>query len=146
MKCIRCNTEWDTDKKIIYPDKCPFCGTVIHGIQQDAAGILHDIVEKYGGSIISDKELLFEAITEYLSYVDINAYDQLSLIRSAVEEGVGDILSPAVGKEIYWWNKQNKLAINHITATMYVNEDTAKAITEPFAFALGFKKMHVKKE
>ena len=146
MRCIRCNTEWDTDVKIKYPDKCPFCGTVIRGIQQDAAGILHDIVEKYGAEILSYKEVLSDAITEYLSYVEINAYDQLALIRSAVEEGVGDILSPAVGKEIYWWNKQNKLAINHITATMYVNEDTAKTITEPFAFALGFKKLHVKKE
>lgn len=100
MKCIRCNTEWDTDVKIKYPDKCPFCGTVIQGIQQDSAGMLHDIVEKYGDSIISDRELLSDVITEYLSHVDICAYEQLSLIRSAVEEGIGDILSPAVGKDI----------------------------------------------
>jgi len=80
MKCIRCNAEWDTNAKIEYPDKCPFCGTIIRGIQQDSAGILRDIVEQYGESIISDRELLSDVITEYLSNIDISAYEQLSLI------------------------------------------------------------------
>ena len=133
MHCKRCNSKWKTIENIIYPNRCPFCGTYLEGDRLEAKETLLYIVKKYGSEVLSNRRLL----SSYVSDLMINYPIERATLRMAINEGVGEYFVNIVkSTSTVSVHAQENKATKYLLEIGFT-EERAKFVVECFEYARG---------